>query len=559
MNGKKSRTGAEVIAEMCVKYGITHVFFVEAMLYRAKAEMADLGMHRIQAHTEKAAAYMADGYARAGRKPGLCMAQSVGAANLAAGLQDAYLGHSPVVSITGRRPPIEEHRNAYQEILHDQIFNPVTKFNANAVSVEQLPFLLRQAFREATTGTPGPVHLDFPGLEGEFETQETELEVIAEKTFSRIPAFRTVPMEADLEAAERVLTAAEKPVIVAGGGVNASSAGPELVDLAERLSIPVAISVNGKGTILENHPLYVGVVGQYSRWCTNRIVHDADLVMFVGSRTGDQTTNFWKIPSSITSVIQIDIAAEEVGRNFPNALGLVGDAKLTLAALNRRMKECPTRSKWIDHTQKIVGQWNAEYTPLFNSNSVPICPERLCKEIQKILPNNAVLVSDTGHAAIRTSTMIEFHHPDQRYIRCAGSLGWGFPASLGVKCALPDRPVICFTGDGGFWYHISELETACRCGINTVTIVNNNSGFGQVVQEVVQAYGERPGNQEELYKFKDVNFARIAGEIGCWAVRVEKPQQIAGALKDALASGRPAVVEVVTDIDHVTPLAWSPT
>lgn len=559
-NGIKGKTGAEVIAQMCVNYGITSVFFVEAMLYRAKAEMADLGMRRILAHSEKAAAYMADGYARAGRKPGLCMAQSVGAANLAAGLQDAYLGHAPVIAITGRRPPVEEHRNAYQEILHDQLFDPVTKFHANAVSVEQLPFLLRQAFREATTGKPGPVHIDFPGLEGEFETQELDMdgEVVIEKTFSKIPPFRPEPADEDLKAALRALTAAEKPVIVAGGGVNASLAGAELVKLAEKLSIPVATSVNGKGAIPENHPLYVGVVGQYSRWCTNRIVHDADLVVFVGSQTGDQTTNFWKIPSLDTRVVQIDIAPEEIGRNYPDTLGLVADAKSALKALNDIVDKPLDESAWLKHAQKIVHQWHAEYEPLFNSDSVPIHPERLCREIQKILPDNAVLVSDTGHAAIRTSTMIEFHHAHQRYIRCAGSLGWGFPASLGVKCALPNRPVICFTGDGGFWYHIGELETACRCDINTVTIINNNSGFGQVVQEVVEAYGDRPGNQEELYKFNDVNFARIAGEIGCWAVRVEKPQQIAGALKDALASGRPAVVDVVTDIGHVTPLAWSP-
>ena len=324
-----------------------------------------------------------------------------------------------------------------------------------------------------------------------------------------------------MKSALRELTAAEKPVIVAGGGVNASLAGTELVELAEKLSIPVATSVNGKGTILENHPLYVGVVGQYSRWCTNRIVNDADLVMFVGSQAGDQTTNFWKIPSNDTRIIQIDIAPEEIGRNYPNTLGIVGDARSALKAMNRFVRKQAGNSSWLEHTQKVVSQWKAEYEPLINSDATPIQPERLCGEIHQVLPENAVLVSDTGHAAIRTSTLVEFHHSNQRYIRCAGSLGWGFPASLGVKCALPDRPVICFTGDGGFWYHISELETACRCGINTVTIINNNSGFGQVVQEVAQAYGERPGNQEELYKFMDINFANIAKEIGCWAVRVK--------------------------------------
>jgi acetolactate synthase-1/2/3 large subunit len=420
--------------------------------------------------------------------------------------------------------------------------------------------LLRQAFREATTGKPGPVHIDFPGLEGEFETQELEMsgEVPVDKEFCKIPPFRPFPADEDVKTVVQELMAAEKPVIVAGGGVNTSSAGTVLVELAEKLAIPVATSVNGKGVILENHPLYIGVVGQYSRWCTNQIVNDADLVMFIGSQTGDQTTNFWKIPSSDTRVIQIDIAPEEIGRNYSNTSGLVGDAKSTLKVMNRYADKQAGNSSWLKHTQNIVSQWKMEYEPLFNSNGSPIQPERLCNEIQKVLPENAVLVSDTGHAAIRTSTLIEFHHPNQRYIRCAGSLGWSFPASLGVKCALPDRPVICFTGDGGFWYHISELETACRCGINTVTIINNNSGFGQVVQEVAQAYGERPGNQEELYKFMDIDFSNIATEIGCWAVRVTEPQQLREALTQALTAGRPAVIDVVTDISHVTPLAWAP-
>lgn len=555
------KTGAQIIAEMCSRIGMTHVFFVEAMLYRTKAEMADLGMVRIQAHNEKAAAYMADGYARAGRKPSICLAQSVGAANMAAGLQDAYLGHSPVISITGRRPPVEEHRNAYQEILHDPLFIPITKFHANAVSVEQLPFLLRQAFREATTGKPGPVHIDFPGLEGELETQEMEIETeaLAAEAFRMVPPFRPVPDEKDIKAALQELTTAEKPIIVAGGGVNTSQAGDELVKLAENLSIPVVTSVNGKGALLENHPLYLGVVGQYSRWCSNQILNDADLVVFIGSQTGDQTTNFWKIPSCDTRIIQIDIAPEEIGRNYPNTLGLVGDAFATLCAMNQLVEKRSKNTIWLNHTQKILAEWKAEYEPLFNSNSIPIQPERLCSEIQKILPHNAVLVSDTGHAAIRTSTMIEFHHSQQRYIRCAGSLGWGFPASLGVKCALPDRPVICFTGDGGFWYHLSELETACRCGINTVTIINNNSGFGQVLPEVEQAYGQRPGNQEELYKFSEVNFANIASEIGCWARRIEKPQELNEALTKALSVDQPAVIDVATDIRQATPLAWTPT
>jgi acetolactate synthase-1/2/3 large subunit len=154
--------------------------------------------------------------------------------------------------------------------------------------------------------------------------------------------------------------------------------------------------------------------------------------------------------------------------------------------------------------------------------------------------------------------MVYLTHPEQRYIRCAGSLGWGFPASLGVKCAAPDRPVICFTGDGGFWYHLSELETARRCGIHTVTVVNNNSALGQCVGSVRRLYADRPGNPDELTTFREANFAAVAEELGCLGIRVEKPGEIRGALQTALAAERPAVVEVVTDVNCPAPDPWTP-
>ena len=160
-------TGAQFIAEMFEGYGVTHVFFVPAILKKALVEMEKLGIHRIVTHSEKAAAYMADGYARASHRPGVCMAQSVGAANLAAGLQDAYLGLSPVIAITGCRPSLQRYRHSYQEIEHGPLFNPVTKFNVPVDTIEQLPLLLRQAFREATSGAPGPIHLDLQGIVGD--------------------------------------------------------------------------------------------------------------------------------------------------------------------------------------------------------------------------------------------------------------------------------------------------------------------------------------------------------------------------------------------------------
>jgi acetolactate synthase-1/2/3 large subunit len=549
--------GGRFIAETLNGYGVTHVFFVEAILRLSLLEMEQLGIKRILTHGEKAAAYMADGYARAGRKPGICMAQSVGAANMAAGLQDAYLGHSPVIALTGRKHSLAQYRHAYQEILHTAMFEPVTKYNAVIETVEQLPFLLRQAFREATSGTPGPAHLDFMGHQGQvIASSEGDLKVIIEDRYKHFPSDRVEPDLNFVREAAKILCSAERPVIVAGGGVTASQAEQEVVKLAEMLAIPVATSLNGKGSIPENHPLSLGIVGRYSRWCANRIVSEADLVLYIGSQTGDLVTNAWSVPPLGTPVIQIDINPSELGRSYPNVVGIVGDAKMTLLRLIDTCKRKDSISEWTIYAQKVVKEWREELEPLRNSNAVPIRVERLCKELTQFLPSDAILVADTGFAAIWTSTMVYLTQQGQRYIRCAGSLGWGFPGSLGAKCAVSERPVVCFTGDGGFWYHIGELETARRYGIKTVTIVNNNSGLGQCLDPIRKLYGERKGNREELCMFNKVNFAELARDMGCFGIRVEHPEEISGALSAAFSSDFPAVVDVVTDPESRAPDAW---
>ena len=558
MNARKM-TGARFMAETLKAYGVTHVFFVPAILRRTLVEMEAVGIHRILAHAEKAAAYMADGYARVTRKPGICMAQSVGAANLAAGLQDPFLGLSPVIALTGRKPPLSQHRNAYQEIIHHPLFEPVTKFNANVDHVDQLPLLLRQAFREATSGAPGPVHLDTISNLGDItETSELIAEIHVENAFTHVPSHRPCPEETSIREAVKLLEHAKQPVIVAGGGAAASSAGPEIVKLAEMLSIPVSTSLNGKGAILENHPLSAGVVGTYSRQCANRIVSEADLVLFIGSHTGDQVTNNWTIPKPGVPVIQVDIDPAELGRSYPVSVALMGDAKTTVKELVKYAKPQGNREKWIQRAQNLVKDWREEMKPLLNSDAVPMRPERLCKELTECLPQDAILVVDTGYSGIWTGTMIELKHPDQQFVRAAGSLGWAFPAALGAKCGIPERPVICFTGDGGFWYHLSELETAARCGINTVTVVNNNDSLGQCVKGVDLAYADRPGNKGELFCFGAVSFAGIAEEMGCLGIRIEHPDQIADAINNALSANKPAVVEVITDPDARAPEPWTP-
>src|SRR5438105_1162441 len=349
-------TGAECLAEMLGGYGVTHVFMVPAVLRRTFAEMERrTKIARVHCHGEKSAAYMADGYARASGKPGICMAQVIGALNLAAGLRDAWLAHSPVIAMTGGRDPRTKFRKVYQEIDDMPAFEPVTKFNATVDDVSRFPDMVRQAFRVAVSGTPGPVHLQFRGNEGQIDAEEAEMEPLVEELFARVPPFRPEPEFAHVRAALACLQQAERPVIVAGGGVRASRASQELVALAEALKIPVATSLNGKDSIPGTHPLSVGVVGSYSRESANRVVQEADLVCFIGTETGGMTTHFWAVPKIGTPAIQIDINAEALGRNYPLQAAVLGDAKVTLTRM-RELADTGTaarRQGWVARAQKI--------------------------------------------------------------------------------------------------------------------------------------------------------------------------------------------------------------
>ena len=554
-------TGSMFMSETFKGYGLTHLFVMPYVLNPVLRDSEKLGIRRIMCHSEKGAAYMADAYARISRRPSVCLAQSVGAANLAAGLQDAFLACSPVVAITGRLKQGKQNRNAYQEIDHRGPFAAVTKFDSHVTSVQDLAVSLRQAFRESTTGTPGPSHLDIDGLDGTDVVNDhcaDGLEVVIEEPFTRVPAFRPEPELSLIRQALDLLASARRPMIVAGGGVIASQAEEQLVGLAEKLSIPVATSLNAKTAIPWDHPLAAGVPGLYSRSCTNKAVCEADLVFFIGSHTGGQLTHDWRIPPSGTRVIQLDMNPAELGRSYPINLAMQGDARAALQKMIDHCEPTPPRTGWLSRVQELVQEWHQETTPLRTSEGIPMRPERLCTELTNTLPHDAVLVSDTGHSGIWTGTMIDFKSPKQSYLRCAGSLGWGIPAAIGAKCAVPDRPVICFTGDGGVYYHLTELDTALRCGVNTVTVINNNRSLNQEQVGVEATYGGREPGSDELWMLSDIEFDKVAESIGCFGLKVTKPSEFAGALEQALACGRPAVIDVKTNVEGIAPSAWLP-
>jgi acetolactate synthase-1/2/3 large subunit len=553
------RTGAEVLADMLAGYGVTHVFMVPAVLRRTFAEMERrTKIARVHCHGEKSAAYMADGYARASGKPGVCMAQVIGALNLAAGLRDAYLAHSPVIAFTGGRDPKTKFRKVYQEVDDVPAFAPVTKMNATIDDVARIPDMVRQAFRTATTGAPGPVHLQFRGNEGQLDVEEAEMEALVEDKFAHVPPFRPEPTQAAVAHALDLLEKAECPVIVAGGGVRASGANLELMALAEALQIPVATSLNGKDSIPATHPLSVGVVGSYSRESANRIVNSADLVCFIGTETGGMTTHFWAVPKIGTRAIQIDINPEALGRNYPLEVAINGDAKITLIRMLDEADKTTAdkRKPWVMNAQRVCKDWYAKYKADLESDAVPIHPARICHELTQHVPDDAIVVVDTGHAGMWMGGMYDLRKPTQSYLRSAGHLGWAFPAGIGAKAACPDRPVVVFTGDAGFWYHIAEVETAVRWNIASVTIVNNNGGGNQSKRGFDRAYGgEQTVQARELWTYNPMNFAKLAEDMGALGIRVEHARDIAPALQRALAAKRPAIIDVATDIEALAPTA----
>ncbi|MFL2817111.1 MAG: thiamine pyrophosphate-binding protein [Alphaproteobacteria bacterium] len=555
-------TGAKVLAKMLVEYGVTDIFHVPAVLRTTMVELEAISnVRRIHAHGEASAVYMADGYARASGKPGVCAAQIIGALNLAAGLRDAWLAKSPVVALTGGRDQATKFRKAYQEVDDIPAFEPVTKFNATVDSANRFPDMLNQAFRVAVSGCPGPVHLQFKGNEGQVD-QEIVGEGVPkdiQEDGMFVPPHRPLPETHSIKKAMSIINDAKKPILIVGGGVRWSKAGDLVDELSKKLKIPVATSLNGKDVIDATNPLNVGVVGTYSRASANKSVLAADLAIFIGTDLGGMITNFWTIPKIGVKAIHIDIDPEVLGRNYPLEVGIMADAKMALQEMMQYVDESSItkRLPWVAEIQGYCKEWYDEFRPLLTSDAIPIRPERICHELSLGLPDNAFVVVDTGHGGMWMGGMYDLKSSNQNYIRSAGHLGWAFPASLGVKCAVPDRPVICFTGDAGFWYHIAEIETAVRWGINAVIVVNNNGAGNQSKRGFDRVYGgEQTKKAREMWTFNQVNFSEIAKNMGAEGIRVENPNDFQSALEKAISLNKCVILDVVTDVDALAPLAY---
>lgn len=546
--------GQEFLARQIRRSGAGGIFFVPTFLYPTLVELADDPIKRVLTHSERAAAYMADGCAEASNKVGWVITQGgPGAANLIAGFGDAWESNTPILGLTTLIPTTRYHGNSYQEVYVD--FGPVTKYDAEIRTIGRLPDLLGEALREASTGAPRPVHLYVDGtlepMEGVFN------EAFLDERYFSYPAFRPKAEEDAVDKAARILERSERPIVVAGRGAVVSGAWNEVTALAERLNMTVTGSLGGKGIIDEHHPLSVGTQGSYRRSCANDMIDVADVVLYIGSHVGGATSVMGQSPvMGKPKVLHIDIDPAQPGKNYPATVAMIGDARVVVQQLIDALDNPnpASRKVWVARCRKAVKDWWQEHDKHVRSDASPIRPERLAVEVAKAIPDNAIVVSDTGYSAAWSGAFMDLP-AGRSYLACEGSLGWAFAASIGAKCGAPDRPVISWIGDGGFYYHMAEIETAVRNKINVVSVVMNNHAL-VFDTHLLQAFWSASHDVDLLSEFKETNFANIAKELGGHGIRVEDPGKIGDAVREALDYDGPTVIDVVIDHAAVAPVSF---
>lgn len=549
-------SGARAVAQTMKEQGVEHFFHVSGGMSLLFVEVEDAGIDLVLTRSEKAAAYMADGYSRISYKPSVCYGQAgPGAINLAAGISEAYWTGTPVIALTGSTELPSIYKFQYQELDEMPLFEPTTKWNVEIFQASRAGEIIRDAFIIATSGAPGPVHVNL-----HYDAANAEADMprpYGDSAYNRYPAKRSRPDPEDVKAVAKFLTNAQRPVIVAGGGVIISKAWDEVIQLAEMLMTPVATTLNGRGIIPDNHPLSIGVVGRYSKSTANKIVGDADVVFFIGSKAGGMETNNWTFPSDKPTILQLDIEPEFIGRNYRTAASMICDAKLGIqdlfATLKTMMAKTVSRGQYLDEVKKILKEWNDLAASVMSSDAVPIKPHRVVKEIRDVLGEKDILVADTGQMGAWTGVLYPILASGRTYVRAAGTLGWSFPAAIGAKFAAVDRKVLNVIGDGGIFYHMTELETALRCDKSVVVVVFNNNTLGMLHYGFVWNYG---GKALKSSDFIDIDYGRVAKSFGCFGTRVERPSELGDALRSAFDSDKPAVVDVIIDRYELSPITY---
>jgi acetolactate synthase-1/2/3 large subunit len=550
---------SEALAAGLARHGIT-LTFSQCFPVRTQHAAPQYDIRQIGFRTENAGGAMADGYARIARKIAVLAGQSGPAATLLVPpLCEAIKSSIPILALVEESPAADADRNTFQEFDHFALFSSCSKWTRRVTNPGRLDDYLDMAIVEATTGRPGPVVLLLPS---DFMGMDAEPSPHRKASLGHFPLDPVLPARARIAEAVEMLKAARRPLIVAGGGVHLSGAAGEVTALAARGAIPVATTNHGKGTIDESNPLSLGVFGN-CMGSGSRAMHlshyasEADLVLLIGTRTAANGTANWTLLPRDARYIHIDIDGLEIGRNY-EAFRLVGDAKLTVAALLSELspEDFPERAarhaRIAADTAEALAQSNAVLDGIGAGRQGAVRPEHLMRVLDKLLQPQDIVCADASYSTNWVASYLNARADGARFLTPRGlaGLGWGLPMAMGAKLARPEANVFALVGDGGFAHCWSELETAKRLDIPVVTIVLNNQ---------ILAY-QRHGEEWFMFHHSDasdlgpVDHAAIARACECFGERVSSPEQFGPALERALASGLPAVIDVVTDDDARPPL-----
>ncbi len=541
--------GADLLVECLRREGVRYVFGVPGAqpIGLTDALLRQEGIEFILTRHEQAAAHMADAWARVTGRPAACLGTvGPGATDLVPGVATAWADSSPMLVLTAQVPSTRAypHHGSQQELDQHRLFSPITKFSAVVNHVSRIPELVRAALRSALSGRPGPAHLDLPA-DILFQEVEVDPALIWEPRQTRAEHAGGLSPD-DLETMARLLVEAERPLIYLGKGVLRAGAWGEARSLAEHLGAAVTTTVGARGAIPDDHPQALVAMG-YGAMAAQA---DADVVLAVGTRFGELA--FWGRPPAwaergTQKILQIDADPSSIGLNVPVHLGAVADARVALAQLVEAVRELvPRRDPHPRLAEYRAAQesWLAGFEPDASSERVPIHPLRLVREAREFFPREAFVVVDGGNTGVWASYLTRIYEP--RTFLWAGNmghLGAGLPFALAAKLAHPERHVFILHGDGAFMFLPQELETARRLGLAVVDIIFNDRAFGMIKSgQRLACEGRHVG-----VDFFDVRYDRLAEAMGCYGERIAHPDEIGPALKRAVDSGLPAVLDVLVD------------
>jgi len=549
-DGENVLSGAEALVHMLDAFGVKHIFGLcgdTSLPFYDAMHRLDHDITHVLTRDERHATYMADAYARVSKRVGVCEGPSGGGATyILPGLVEANDSSVPVLAITTDVSVSSRGHYPLTELAQDEMFRPLTKWNGVVDRAERLPAMLRAAFRAMTTGRPGAAHLGLP-----YDVQNAQVsadDIWVQAEFGRYPAWRSGPDPEAVESAVERLLSSRRPVVICGGGVVLSGGEAALKGLAERLNLVVATTISGQGALSDTHANCLGVVGSNGGTpATRAAVEDADLIVFVGCRAGSVTTERWRVPSSAAAIIHIDSDPMVISANYRTEVALVSDAKLALEAVHAAIDAngpCKVDFSGTERVASAKKQKFAAFEKLAVSGERPIRPERVVRELHRVLPDDAIIVADPGTPCPYFSAFYDVPMMGRHFIsnRAHGALGFSLPAAIGAQLGQPDAKVVSVMGDGSFGFSVGEFETVTRLNLPIIFVVFSNSSYGWIKA------GQKSGFEQRYFSvdFNPTDHAAVASAYGIKSWRVEDPEQLGTVLAEAAEHGGPTLVDVIS-------------